>query len=181
MKILVASDIHGRTLKAQELVRSLSLENPDRIWLLGDLLYNGPRNGVPSDYEPMVVARLLLPFMEKTLWISGNCDSRVDSMVLGKNALLNAKERVFDRDFWLFHGDPPSYQSLPFSKSDILLFGHTHIYEMGYEEHGYFILNPGSIGFPKGGHESTYMVLEEGVCTLKRASDGSAIKQKRLP
>lgn len=181
MKILVASDIHGRTIKSKELILRFKEENPDKIWLLGDLLYNGPRNGVPSDYEPMEVAKLLLPFMEKTLWISGNCDSRVDSMVLGKESLLNVKERVFDRDFWLFHGDEPSYKGLSFTKNDILLYGHTHLYEMRYEEHGYFILNPGSVGFPKGGRESTYLILEDGGAILKRVTDGSAIKKMLLP
>lgn len=181
MKILVASDIHGRVEKAHLLQKRIQDENPDKIWFLGDLLYNGPRNGVPEDYEPMEVSKLLKPFMPFSLLISGNCDSRVDAMLLGKEMLLNAKERAFDRDFWLFHGDEPSYKGLPIRRGDILLFGHTHLYEMNYSENGYYLLNPGAIGFPKGGHESTYIILENGESILKRLADGSAIMEKPLP
>lgn len=181
MKILIASDIHGRLEKARLLEKRIHEENPDKIWFLGDLLYNGPRNGVPDDYDPMAVSQILKPFMPISLLISGNCDARVDAMLLGKEMLLNAKERAFDRDFWLFHGDEPSYKGLSLKQSDILLFGHTHLYEMGYNEKGYYLLNAGSVGFPKRGHESTYMVLENGQSILKRLDDGSAIMEKPLP
>lgn len=180
-KILIASDLHGRLEATSKLIGRIKEEKPTRIWFLGDILYNGPRNGVPKDYDPMGVRDSLLPFLGISEFVSGNCDARIDQMLLSKEMPLNRKERVFDRDFVLFHGDEPSYEGLTLKKSDILVYGHTHLYEMGFCKEGYFLLNPGSIGFPKEGRPATYMILDEEGVSLRLLLDGSAIKAIPLP
>ena len=52
MKYLIASDIHGSAYWAERLCTAIESEQPDRIVLLGDLLYHGPRNDLPRDYAP---------------------------------------------------------------------------------------------------------------------------------
>lgn len=180
-KIVIASDLHGRLEATRRLIKRIEEEKPTRIWFLGDILYNGPRNGVPEDYDPMGVRDLLLPHLDISEFVSGNCDARIDAMLLKKEMPLNRKERAFDRDFVLFHGDEPSYRGLSFQKRDILVYGHTHLYEMGSSKEGYFLLNPGSIGFPKEGRPATYMVLENRSASLRLLLDGSAIKAIPLP
>ena len=59
MKLTIASDIHGSAYWAERLVRAIDAEQPDRIVLLGDLLYHGPRNDLPRDYDPKRVIPLL--------------------------------------------------------------------------------------------------------------------------
>lgn len=181
MRILIASDIHGRLKKAATLIQRIEEYKPDAIWLLGDLFYNGPRNGVPEDYDPMAVVEMLLPYRGILTLTQGNCDSRIDMTLLEMEMPLNVHKYLFGRSFYLFHGDEDSYKGLSFRKGDILVYGHTHLYEMESKEDGFFRLNPGSVGFPKGGHESTYMTLEEDAVTLRRLEDGSAIKEVPLP
>ena len=48
MKLLFLSDIHGVPSTLEAALKMAEGLNPDRIVLLGDLLYHGPRNGVPS-------------------------------------------------------------------------------------------------------------------------------------
>ncbi len=181
MRTLIASDIHGRLKKAATLIQRIEEYKPDAIWLLGDLFYNGPRNGVPEDYDPMAVVEMLLPYRDILTLTQGNCDSRIDMTLLEMEMPLNVHKSLFGHSFYLFHGDTDSYKGLSFRKEDILVYGHTHLYEMGRGEDGLFRLNPGSVGFPKGGHESTYMTLEEGGVVLRRLDDGSAIKEVPLP
>ncbi len=181
MRILIASDIHGRIRKARLLRERIEEYKPDAIWLLGDLFYNGPRNGVPDDYDPMAVVETLLPYRNIMTLVQGNCDSRIDMSLLETKMPLNVHKSLFGRSFYLFHGDEDSYGGLSFRKGDILVYGHTHLYELGSREDGLFYLNPGSVGFPKGGHESTYMTLEEKGIALRLLSDGSAIKEVPLP
>ena len=59
MKYLIASDIHGSAYWTERLCAAIESEQPDRIVLLGDLLYHGPRNDLPRDYAPKRVIPLL--------------------------------------------------------------------------------------------------------------------------
>ena len=52
MKLVIASDIHGAADACTRLMSAIEAESPDRIVLLGDLLYHGPRNDLPADYAP---------------------------------------------------------------------------------------------------------------------------------
>ncbi len=179
MKILIASDIHGRKDACLSLVKRIESEKPDEIWLLGDIMYNGPRNGVPSDYEPMEVSKMLLPYVPKTSIVCGNCDSRVDMMLLGKEMPLYIRKNAFNREFVLLHGD--IYDGLEIKAMDIVVYGHTHVYSFGVKNSDHYEINPGSIGFPKNGNPRTYMTLEDGSLELKELSTGETLESDLLP
>lgn len=167
MKYLIASDIHGRLAAMETFYAAYLREQPDALILLGDLLYNGPRNGVPSDYDPMGVCKILLTMKDKTIaYIRGNCDSRVDEMVLGVSLsdvlhiLINGQKAT------LFHGDEFSNRLIENSSDLLRLYGHTHLPELAFRD-GHIYLNPGSIGFPKGGFPASYMVIEDNEISLR--------------
>ncbi len=166
--ILVASDIHGRVNAARKLIEKIKEVKPDEVWLLGDFMYNGPRNGVPDDYEPMEVCKLLSSIEQPIRAVCGNCDSRVDAMLLPFDIPNNIKVTVFGKAFGLFHGD------LPFPDGedlDALVSGHTHIPVCTYEDGKYF-LNPGSVAFPKGGYPASYaLICEKGMKVLSLVSN----------
>jgi len=82
MKIFVASDIHGSAYYCRLLLEKFKQESADRILLLGDILYHGPRNDLPREYAPKQVIELLNPLKEKLFCVRGNCDTEVDQMVL---------------------------------------------------------------------------------------------------
>ena len=52
MKWMIASDIHGSAYYCRELLEAYDKEKADRLLLLGDILYHGPRNDLPKDYNP---------------------------------------------------------------------------------------------------------------------------------
>ncbi len=169
-KILVAGDIHGRVNACFSLLEKIKEQKPDEIWLMGDLMYNGPRNGVPDDYEPMEVADMLSSIAVPVFGIRGNCDSRVDEMLL-PFGLEDYRELVeFGRKFALYHGDlgePKDY--------DVLVYGHTHL-PVAEQRGGKFVLNPGSAGFPKGGYPASYAVVSPKGMEVLSLLDDSPIK-----
>ena len=160
MRILIASDIHGRLEGAKKLDAIIEEKAPHRVVLLGDFLYNGPRNGVPSDYDPMSVCTILNKHARITIGVRGNCDSRVDQTLLrfpledSKVILLNG----YRCD--LVHGDLLTSELLEVERGDILMFGHTHV-PMLKREDGVLYLNPGSISFPKHDNPATYAMMDE--------------------
>lgn len=82
MKLLIASDIHGAAKWCERLMRAIDAEQPDRVVLLGDLLYHGPRNDVPADYAPKQVIAMLSAIAPQVIAVRGNCEAEVDQMVL---------------------------------------------------------------------------------------------------
>ena len=174
MKICVFSDIHGRKLAMEKILQRIEIEKPDCLFLLGDYLYNGPRNGVPSDYDGMAVCEMLKPLLEKAVFVRGNCDAKVDEMVLGCLLPLRIEKVVNGRHCVLAHGDELDPAFLKLSKGDIFFSGHTHI-QVLEEKDGIIYVNPGSTSFPKGGNEASYATFEEGKISLKRLSNGSVI------
>ena len=82
MKIMIASDIHGSAYYLEQLLNRYHEENPDKLLLLGDILYHGPRNDLPKGYAPKDVILLLNTHKEEILCVRGNCDTEVDQMVL---------------------------------------------------------------------------------------------------
>ena len=83
MKCLIVSDIHGSAYWAKYLAKAIEQQQPDKIVLLGDLLYHGPRNDLPKEYDPKQVITLLnkLSKTGKVLAVRGNCDAEVDQMI----------------------------------------------------------------------------------------------------
>lgn len=181
MKLLIASDLHGSAYYTQMLLAREAQEAPEKLILLGDVLYHGPRNDLPRDYAPKQVIAQLSPLAEKILCVRGNCDCEVDQMVLPFPVLADYGWLYLDgRTVYLTHGHVVNKaHPLAFAKGDILLHGHTHI--PACEDCGDFMyLNPGSVSIPKEGSAHSYMVYENGVFCWKDLLTGERYLEYRL-
>ena len=167
MKLIIASDIHGSAYWCGRLVEEIEKENPDKVVLLGDLLYHGPRNDLPRDYAPKKVIPMLSALSERIIAVRGNCEAEVDQMVLPFPCLAEYSQLLVDgRIFHLTHGHHGNPQNLPqLPKDSVFLYGHTHV-KFDQEVAGIRCLNPGSVSIPKDGSHS-YLVYEDGVFTFR--------------
>ena len=172
-RFMIASDLHGAAGYTRRLIEAWERERSDMLILLGDLLYHGPRNDLPDEYDPKAVIRLLSPLAPKILAVRGNCDTEVDQMVLpfplmaDYSVLPVAADGVYRRLF-LTHGHHYNIQTPPpLSPGDILLHGHTHIPAWEPFGEGNLYLNPGSVSIPKNGSARSYMTLEDTTFTWK--------------
>ena len=181
MKLLIASDIHGDLDSMQNLLSIYLKEGCDKILLLGDLLYHGPRNDLPASYNPKGVISLLNENRNNILAVRGNCDTEVDQMVLDFPILADYICLSLDGlTVYATHGHKFNTQApLPLVKGDILLHGHTHL--LTCEEFGdyNYCLNPGSVAIPKGGNPRSYMIYENKLFTIKDL-DGKTIIEKQF-
>ena len=188
MKFVIASDIHGSAAWCRKLVDALDAEQPDRLLILGDVLYHGPRNDLPCGYAPREVIAMLNPLAERIVAVRGNCEAEVDQMVLSfpcladyavvmdqnptlaadGSALTDAEQGM--RELFLTHGHVfgagfhNSVDKLPeLPQGSILLYGHTHVKvsEPAPAHPGIWAFNPGSVSIPKDGTHS-YGVYEDG-------------------
>ena len=173
MKWMIASDIHGSAKYCRAMLERFDEEGAERLLLLGDLLYHGPRNDLPEEYAPKTVIALLNERRTKLLCVRGNCEAEVDQMVLdfpvlSDYAVLPLGERVI----YATHGHHGSEQTPPpHCPGDILLCGHTHV--PACRDHGDFLyLNPGSVSIPKNGSRHSYMTLENGELLWKDVETG---------
>lgn len=169
MKYLIASDIHGSAKYAKEVLRIFEKEQADYLLLLGDLLYHGPRNPLPENYDPQEVADLLNSIAPKIIAVRGNCDAEVDQLLLDFPMMHDTNILPFpNRKIMLSHGHIYHDQHLPKSlvTGDIFMFGHIHLPVLK-EENGILIFNPGSVSMPKGGHPNTYGILEDEKLFIK--------------
>lgn len=168
MKYFIASDIHGSAFYCNKMIEALKNEKADYLILLGDILYHGPRNDLPKDYNPKKVIEQLNSLDTKIICVRGNCDSEVDQMVL-KFPIL-ATYGIIENDnhlIYLTHGHIYNKDNLPpIKKNDIVLFGHTHIPEFTISNGIYFI-NPGSVSIPKDNSHHGYIILENGKFVFK--------------
>ncbi|MBQ8200941.1 MAG: phosphodiesterase [Clostridia bacterium] len=164
MKWLIASDLHGSAYYTRLLMAAFERENADRLLLLGDLLYHGPRNDLPREYAPKEVIPLLAAYRDRILCVRGNCDTEVDQMVLPFPILADyAVLPVGARLMYCTHGHVYNGQHLPpMTAGDILLHGHTHVPVCDVREDR-VILNPGSVSIPKEDSWHGYMTLEDGL------------------
>lgn len=180
MKYMIASDIHGSFIYCTEMCRQYEKEGADRLILLGDLLYHGPRNDLPDGYEPKKVISLLNELKREIFAVRGNCDTEVDQMVLEFPIL--ADYAVFDikgRAMYVSHGHVYNETKLPPLKNgDILLNGHTHTPKVTEHEE-YIYLNPGSVSIPKENSKRGYMIYEDGEFVWK-SLDGITIMNYSL-
>ena len=163
MKLMIASDIHGSAYYCKKMTEAFHREKADRLLLLGDILYHGPRNDLPKEYAPKEVIAMLNALKQSIFCVRGNCDTEVDQMVLEFPVLADyCVLSVGDRLIYATHGHHYNTKTLPpMQRGDILLHGHTHIpaWESFGEENLY--LNPGSVSIPKEGSAHGYMILEE--------------------
>ena len=174
MKFLIASDIHGSAYWAERLMSAIEEEQPDRVILLGDLLYHGPRNDLPRDYAPKRVIPLLndLAKSGRVIAVRGNCEAEVDQMVL-EFPCMSDSALVMDsdgRELFCTHGHVfgagmhNSVDNAPvLPAGSALVYGHTHIKvnEESQEHPGLWLFNPGSVSIPKDGTHS-YGIYEDG-------------------
>lgn len=162
MKIMIASDLHGSSKYCRALLDAHACERPDKLLLLGDLLYHGPRNNLPDEYDTRAVAQMLNAVRGELMCVRGNCDCDVDQMVLefpilADYALLYAGGRMI----FATHGHLFNESKLPMLKrGDILLHGHTHV-SVCREHENYTYVNPGSVSLPKENTPRGYMLLTD--------------------
>ncbi len=180
MKIMIASDIHGSAFYCEKLLNAFNQENPQRLLLLGDLLYHGPRNDLPKDYAPKKVISMLNGIKDKIICVRGNCEAEVDQMVLDFPVLSESLLMFLDdRLMFATHGHIYNENKLPaLQAGDVFLQGHTHIPVMK-KEGDYFFINPGSVSIPKENSEHSYMIYENSCFTLKNL-DGDKLADFNL-
>ena len=181
MKWLIASDLHGSAYYCRALLGAFDREGADRMLLLGDLLYHGPRNDLPRDYDTKAVTALLNEHAQDILAVRGNCDADIDQVVLqfpiwADYALLaEGKRLIFATHGHLFHLD----HLPPFHEGDVLLHGHTHV-PACEQRGGVTYLNPGSLSIPKENSPHGYMTLENGLFLWKELESGEVYREYRL-
>lgn len=168
MKLFIISDIHGSLYYLKKVMEIFEKENYDKLVILGDELYHGPRNPLPKDYSPKEVIEILNKYKDKIIAVRGNCDSEVDQMVLSYPIMSDysmiylGNKRVFLTHGHIYNIDNP----LPMSKGDILLHGHFHIPMIEKKDERYFF-NPGSISLPKNNSNHSFAILDETKFQIK--------------
>ena len=161
MKFMIASDIHGSAYWCEKMLCAFEKEGADRLVLLGDLLYHGPRNDLPKDYAPKKVIEMLNARKDDILCVRGNCEAEVDQMVLNFPVLAEyAIICAEGSEIFATHGHKFNEDNLPPLKNGtVLLCGHTHIPACNVHEN-YVYMNPGSVSIPKNNSANGYMMLE---------------------
>jgi len=180
MKYMFASDIHGSAYYCRKMLDAFEKEGAERLVLLGDLLYHGPRNDLPKEYAPKQVIPMLNAMKDKIYAVRGNCEAEVDQMVLEFPVMADYCILSIDgKTLYATHGHVYNQNNLPpLCEGDILIHGHTHLLKaepMGDK----FLLNPGSTSLAKGGNPNTYGMLDENVFTIYDF-DGNVIKEITL-
>ena len=174
MKFLIASDLHGSAYYTDLVLQAFAREKADRLLLLGDLLYHGPRNPLPKGYAPQEVFRMLNSLRDRILCVRGNCDSEVDQMVLEfpilAESLLLCQNGV---TVFATHGHVWNTENLPpLQNGDVLLHGHTHEKVLRRCD-GYVYLNPGSAALPKDDDLHSFMLFQDRTFTIKDLESGA--------
>ena len=182
MKWMIASDLHGSAYYCRQMLEAFEREGADRLFLLGDLLYHGPRNDLPREYAPKEVIPLLNGKKEKLLCVRGNCDAEVDQMVLEFPVLADyAVLPVGRRLIYATHGHIYHVKNLPpLAPGDVLLHGHTHVPAWTEFGQGNLYLNPGSVSIPKENSPHSYMTLEEGLFRWKELESGEVYHEVKV-
>ena len=171
MKLIIASDIHGSAYWCGKLMELIDQEQPDKLILLGDLLYHGPRNDLPRDYAPKQVIPMLSHRKDMIIAVRGNCEAEVDQMVLPFPCMAEFSELLLDgKTFYLTHGHHAGPDNLPpLPEGSVFLFGHTHV-KMDETRNGIRCLNPGSVSIPKDGSHSC-LIYNNGEFSVKILED----------
>ena len=180
MKLMIASDLHGSEYYVNLLAERYQQERPDRLLLLGDLLYHGPRNDLPRDYDTKKTAAVLNALEPKPLCIRGNCDGEVDQMVLDFPILADfAAVFAPGRTLYLTHGHHLEEAAKAVAPGDVILYGHTHLPDFSLRDGVYFV-NPGSVSIPKNASPHSCLVFENGIFTWKDVNDGKPWREERI-
>lgn len=178
MKIIIASDLHGSAYYAAKLLERCQKEGAEKLILLGDIYNHGPRNALPKDYEPMLVAKLLNNVKEYLIVIKGNCDSEVDNMISQFSFVEDMVIVSGGKTIFLTHGHVYNKDNMPKTCFDAVIYGHFHT---GFiEKQGETVIaNTGSLSLPKQETKNSYMLLEENTLTLKDI-EGNTIQEIKI-
>lgn len=177
MRILIASDIHGSIKYARRVAELMEIEKADRLLLLGDLYYHGPRNPLPEEYDPKEVANLFNSIKDKLMVVKGNCDAEVDEMISDFNLEAEIRMKIGNKRFFFTHGHHINKDKLP-EDTDVLVYGHFHT---GFIEEvdGIICMNPGSTTLPKNDTPHSYGIIDDGLLQVKKLN-GDVIFQKNI-
>lgn len=193
MKLMIASDIHGSAFYCEQMLEAYRREEVERLLLLGDILYHGPRNDLPEGYAPKEVIAMLNPMKDELLCVRGNCDTEVDQMVLhfpimadycfldlcGGKGTEAASLTVFATHGHIYN----PHHLPPMREGDILLNGHTHVPACdeicGEGGKKIVYLNPGSVSIPKEDSPHSYMICENGEFLWKNMKGEEYMTWKR--
>ena len=177
MKYVVVSDIHGSNYYANKIKEIVDVEQPDKIILLGDLYYHGPRNPLTKEYNPMEVAKTLNSFKDKILCVRGNCDAEVDEMISEFEFQENIELEIQNKRFFFTHGHKYNIDKVP-ENVDVLVYGHFHT---GFikEKDGIIFVNAGSISLPKNDTANSYLIIDDEEIILKDV-EGNILDRKMI-
>ena len=133
------------------------------LCILGDILNYGPRNTIPQDINPQLIAERLNNMADRIVAVRGNCDSEVDQMLL-KFPIMADYTIIVDEGKRLFltHGHIYNESNMPALAIDAFFYGHTHLQKLEKTSGGKLICNTGSVTFPKGGNPKTFAIYEHG-------------------
>ena len=179
MKLMFASDLHGSRSATLAVLRQYAREGADRLILLGDLLYHGPRNDLPDEYAPKQVIAMLNEVRGELLCVRGNCEAEVDQMVLSFPVMADYCALIWEGHvIYATHGhihgedNPP-----PMGEHGVLLCGHTHI-PCCHRHETFTYLNPGSVSIPKNGSAHSYAILEGDTMIWKDLEGGEYLRER---
>lgn len=182
MKLMFASDIHGDIVGAKKAIDAFKSEGAEKLILLGDLLYFGPRNSLKESYNPQAVIGFLNENREKLLCVRGNCDAEVDQMVLDFPIMAEYAYLCVDGfSMLLTHGHKINKDSAGYLREgEILIHGHTHVLCIERFGKGNLYINPGSTTYPKESNPPSYMIYENGIFEIKHLDSGEVLKRIKL-
>lgn len=173
MIYIVFSDIHGSAYYTNKMKEIIEKENPDKVILLGDLYYHGPRNPLPEEYNPKLVCEFLNSIKDSIICIKGNCDAEVDEMISEFPFNNHVELEIGNKKYYFTHGHHENKDNIP-EAIDVLVYGHFHT---GFieEVNGVICVNSGSITLPKNDTPHSYLIINEEGIKLKDI-DGNLIK-----
>ena len=180
MKYLIVSDIHGSLPRLEKVLSFYEANRYDMLFILGDIMNYGPRNGLPEGLDAIGIAQRLNEIANRIVAVRGNCDSEVDQMLLSFPImsdyiiLVAGGKRIF-----LTHGHKYNEELRPTLGIDTLFYGHTHLWKLEKQD-GVLVCNTGSITFPKGGNVPTFVTIEEDMCVIVRDLEGNPLKKMIL-
>ena len=165
MRYLVASDIHGSLYYTRKLLEAIKREKVDKIILLGDLYYHGPRNSLSEEYNPMEVSKIFNELKDELIVIKGNCDAEVDEMISDFKFNDYVEKNIEGKRFFFTHGHHYNIDNIP-DDVDVLIYGHFHT---GFikEKNGIICVNAGSISLPKNETPHSYLLIDSKEIILK--------------
>ncbi|EKN5143194.1 phosphodiesterase [Yersinia enterocolitica] len=181
MKLMFASDLHGSLPATKKTLEIFDRSGVQWLVLLGDLLNHGPRNALPTGYQPAAVAECLNPYKNQIIAVRGNCDSEVDQMLLQFPIMADWQQIIMpETRLFLTHGHLYHPAALPpLRKGDVLVYGHTHLPQAEWQD-DVICFNPGSVSIPKGGYPASYGMLDGGVLQVLALQNDEPVTQLSL-